>query len=83
MRIGEIINAGFVFFTFLFSIPAIIQSNDRVWMKIHGYLVVICASMTLIIGLIIWFLTLRTRSTLSTAWGNESREVQSLLQQRV
>ncbi|EEP79662.1 predicted protein [Uncinocarpus reesii 1704] len=34
------------------------------------------------LGLIIWFLTLRTRSTLNVAWGNETPEVQSLLQQR-
>ncbi|EAS30338.3 tetraspanin [Coccidioides immitis RS] len=81
-QLGEIINAGFVFFTFLLSIPAIIQSNDRIWMKIHGWMVVISGFITLIIGLIIWFLTLRTRSTLSDAWGNETPEVQSLLQQR-
>ncbi|WEW56752.1 hypothetical protein PRK78_002203 [Emydomyces testavorans] len=81
-QLGEIVDAGFIFFTFLLSIPGILQPNDRVWLKIHGWMVVVSGFITLIIGLVIWFLTLRTRSTLNTAWGQQTPQVQSLLQQR-
>ncbi|KAI1910008.1 hypothetical protein LOZ53_004545 [Ophidiomyces ophidiicola] len=81
-QLGEIISAGLVFFTFILSIPGILQPGDRVWIKIHGWMVVISAFTTLLIGLVIWFLTLRTRSMLNLAWGKEPARVQSLLQQR-
>ncbi|KAK2743696.1 phospholipid scramblase 1 [Onygenales sp. PD_40] len=77
-----IINSGFVFFTFLFSLPAIILPTDRLWLKIHGWLVVVCGIFTLCLGLTIWFETLKTRSNLGIMWGEQTPRVQSLLQQR-
>ena len=57
--------------------------GNRIWLKIHGWMVVVCAWFTLILGLIIWFDTLRTRSNLSTVWAQQTPQVQSLLQQKV
>ncbi|PGH08680.1 hypothetical protein AJ79_05962 [Helicocarpus griseus UAMH5409] len=77
-----IVNAGYVFFTFILSLPAILLRTDRVWLKIHGWFVVGCGIFTLCLGLSIWFETLTTRSTLGVMWGEQPAQVQSLLQQR-
>ena len=37
----------------------------------------------MVIGLVLWFDTLKTRSNLSTVWAAQTQEVQSLLQQKV
>jgi len=74
-------NAVMVFFTFLVSVPAIVMPMTRGWLKFHGYLTVICAIFTMIIGLSIWFDTLKTRRNLSTIWIAQPASTQSLLQQ--
>jgi hypothetical protein len=38
---------------------------------------------SMVIGLVLWFDTLKTRSNLSTVWAAQPQEVQSLLQQKV
>lgn len=57
--------------------------SSRLWLKLHGGLVVACAIVTLALGLRIWFLTLQTRSNLGLLWARQSRENQSILQQKV
>jgi len=76
------VNAIFIFATFLLSLPAIILPKNRFWLNVHGWLVVICALFTLVVGLDIWFETLKTRSNLAVAWGQQTPLTQSLLQQR-
>ena len=56
--------------------------TNRSFLKIHGYAVVFCAIFTLVVGLDIWFQTLNTRANLATVWGNQTTEMQSLLQQK-
>jgi len=80
---GAVANAIIIFVTFLASLPAIIMPMTRGWLKLHGYMVVICGVFTLIIGLDIWFTTLKTRSELSTVWSTQSAADQSLLQQEL
>jgi len=80
---AAVANAVVVFFTFLVSLPAIIMPMTRGWLKVHGYMVVVCAVFTLIIGLDTWFDTLRTRSNLSNVWALQSPSTQSLLQQEL
>lgn len=46
-------------------------------------MVVVCAIFTLVVGLRVWFDTLKTRANLSSLWGQQTPQVQSLLQQRV
>jgi hypothetical protein len=57
--------------------------TSRGWLKIHGYMVVVCMVFTLVIGLDIWFETLKTRENLSQLWNRQPNSVQSLLQQEV
>ena len=77
-----LVNAMFVFVTFLLSLPAFFPPTNRGWLRAQGWLVVICATFTLGLGLTVWLDTLQTRRNLSLVWGRQSRLVQSLLQQR-
>jgi len=74
-------NAVLVFVTFLISIPAMVMPTTRGWLKFHGYLVVVCAFYTMVLGLSIWFETLKTRRNLSSVWNAQPASSQSLLQQ--
>lgn len=82
-RLAAVANAILVFVTFLASVPAILMPSARGWLKLHGYLVVVCAVVSLVIGLTLWLDTLRTRSNLSAVWALQTPTVQSLLQQKV
>lgn len=83
MSVAAIANSVLVFFTFLVSVPAMVAPMTRGWLKFHGYLVVVCAIFTMLIGLTIWFDTLKTRQNLSDIWNVQPNTTQSLLQQRV
>jgi hypothetical protein len=76
-------NAIVVFVTFLISVPAMVMPMTRGWLKLHGYMTVVCAMFTMIIGLTIWFDTLKTRTNLSIVWNTQPNSTQSLLQQEV
>ncbi|KAF8428278.1 hypothetical protein EV426DRAFT_335548 [Tirmania nivea] len=75
-------NAILIFVTVLFSIPALLIPTSRSWLKFHGWLVVLCAIFTLILGLNEWLQTLTTRANLLTYWGEQPDNVQSLVQQK-
>jgi len=77
-----IVNAIIMFFTFLLSLPALALPMNRGWLKLQGWMLVLCSFFTLILGLFIWFDTLQTRKNLSVIWGLQGQDVQSLLQQR-
>ena len=81
--IAAVGNAVMIFVTFLISVPAIIMPMTRGWLKLHGYMVVVCALFTLVLGLDIWFDTLKTRSNLNVIWNKQPNSTQSLLQQEV
>lgn len=80
---AAIVNAIIMFVTFLTTIPALLMPTSRMWLKLHGYLVFACAMVSMVIGLVLWFDTLKTRSNLSTVWAAQPQDVQSLLQQKV
>lgn len=80
---AAIVNAIIMFVTFLTTIPALLMPTSRMWLKLHGYLVFVCAMVSMVIGLVLWFDTLKTRSNLSTVWAAQPQDVQSLLQQKV
>lgn len=65
------------------SVSGVLLPTDSAWLKVHGWLVMICALFTLMLGLDVWFQTLRARANLGVLWGSESAEMQSMLQQRV
>ncbi|KAJ8066828.1 hypothetical protein OCU04_004210 [Sclerotinia nivalis] len=76
-------NAVLIFISFLLSIPAMTLSTTRGWLKLHGYMVVVCGLFTLIIGLDIWFGTLRSKESLLNTWNAQSPTTQSLLQEEL
>lgn len=80
---GAIVNAIFVFITFVMSLLGIMLPGNRFWLKCHGYFVWFCAIFTMILGLDLWFQTLQTRANLDTLWGKQTAQTQSLLQQKV
>jgi len=77
-----VVNAIFVFATFVASLPALALPMNRSWLKIQGWSVVLCSFFTLILGLVIWFDTLQTQKNLGIVWMKQSMQVQSLMQQR-
>ena len=80
---GGLVNASFILAAFLLSLPALLLNTNKIWLKLHSWLVVACGIVTLVIGLDIWFSTLKTRNNLQSQWVQESKETQSLLQQKV
>ncbi|KAH9875030.1 hypothetical protein J1614_004518 [Plenodomus biglobosus] len=77
-----VVNAIFVFVTFLLSLPALFLPTNRGWLRTQGWLVVVCGTFTLGLGLAIWVETLQIRRNLSLIWGRETPLIQSLLQQK-
>ncbi|EAT85226.2 hypothetical protein SNOG_07760 [Parastagonospora nodorum SN15] len=80
--LAGVVNAIFVFVTFLLSLPGLFLPTNRGWLRAQGWLVIICATFTLGLGLAIWLETLQTRKNLSNIWGRERPLIQSLLQQK-
>lgn len=77
-----IVNAVFVFATFLMTLPGII-TPARSWIKIGAYMTVVCAIFSLIIGLDLWVLTLRTKENFQPVWNNQPASTQDLMQTAV
>lgn len=74
-------NAVLVFVTFMLSVPAMVIPSTRGWLKFTGYMTVACALYTMVLGLTLWFQTLRTRENLLPVWNALPSTSQSLLQQ--
>jgi hypothetical protein len=72
-----------VFITSALAIPSLVFRDSRFWLKLQGWMIVACSIFTLVLGLIIWIETLKTRAELSTVWGRQTVTVQSFLQQKV
>ncbi|KAI5921890.1 hypothetical protein F4810DRAFT_702088 [Camillea tinctor] len=74
-----IANAIMTFIVFLTTLPAI-TTNNRSWLKVAGYLVVVDAIFTLIIGVDLWIVTLRLKNTFFEIWVSQPPQVQDLMQ---
>jgi hypothetical protein len=83
MMVATIANAIIIFVTFVIFTPAIIMPMATNWLKVHGYMVLLCAVFTLVLGLDIWYGTLQTRNNLFAVWSAVPTSTQSLLQQKV
>jgi len=75
------VNAVIIFLTFLSSIPSFLMTKNRGFLRLHSWLLILCAIITLAIGLEIWFSTLKTRSNLNNLWALQTPQEQTLLQQ--
>ena len=76
------VNAVLTFLAFLVSIPGIVSTRNRFFFRLQSLLLISTALLTLVVGLIIWFSTLKTRSSLGTLWALQTSDEQKLLQQR-
>lgn len=67
---------------FAFTLPAI-AIPTRGWLKVSGYMIVVNAIFSTILGLYLWILTLRTKETFSAVWDAQTPQVQDLMQTTV
>ncbi|KAL2136052.1 hypothetical protein VTI74DRAFT_5632 [Chaetomium olivicolor] len=74
-----IVNAVFIFVTFLMTLPGLATSS-RKWLKLAGYMAVFCSIFTMILGLILWIQTLKTRGDFAPLFSAQTDEVKSLMQ---
>ncbi|KAK3693997.1 hypothetical protein B0T22DRAFT_437122 [Podospora appendiculata] len=72
-------NAVLVFLTFLITIPGLI-TPARVWLKLGSYMATICAMFSLILGLYLWILTLKTKEDFAPLFFAQKPAVQELMQ---
>jgi len=77
-----IANGVMVLAAFLLSLPTFALPTSRTWLKAHGWLVMVCALFTMVLGLMEWVTTLTTRANLETIWGQQTPQIQSMLQQK-
>ena len=83
MSKGSIVNAVLVFLTALVAIPGVLKSKDHRFLRAHSLLLVVCGTVSLVVGLIIWFETLQTRSMLGAIYAHQTQTMQSSIQQEV
>lgn len=74
-----IVNGIMVIAAFAFTLPAI-AIPTRGWLKVSGYMIVVNAMFSTILGLYLWILTLRTKETFSAVWDAQTPQVQDLMQ---
>ncbi|KAI6249475.1 hypothetical protein HI914_02762 [Erysiphe necator] len=77
---AAIANGILVLAIFVMSIPSIAMPRARGLLKLTGYFVFVSAVFTMVLGLTIWFETLKTRKNLLAIWKMQDVSVQSLLQ---
>ncbi len=77
-----IANAILIFVTFVVTIPGII-TPARSWLKLGGIMATFSALFSMIIGLYLWILTLKTREDFAPLWAAQPDDVQRLMQTEV
>lgn len=74
-----IVNAVFIFITFFVTLPGLATTARR-WLKAAGWMCVVCMIYTLILGLYLWILTLKTRNDFFPRFVEQSDRIKSLMQ---
>ena len=64
------------------TIPAI-ATHSRGWLKISAGFVTVTSTITLVLGLYIWILTLKTKEDFAPLWQAQTPEIQDLMQTAV
>jgi hypothetical protein len=64
------------------TLPGLATSSRR-WLKIAGYMAVVCAVFTMILGLYLWIFTLKTKEDFAPLFSAQSDNVKSLMQTSV
>lgn len=55
----------------------------RGWLKISGYFIVLNALFSIVLGLYLWIITLRTKENFAPVWNAQTPAVQDLMQTTV
>lgn len=71
-----------IFLTFLVTLPGLATSS-RGFLKLAGYMAFVCSIFTLILGLILWLLTLRLKGDFAPLFSAQPERVKSLMQETV
>jgi len=79
---ASMVNSVIMFIAFLLSVPAFFKRRDRTFLKLHAWIVVIAACLTLAIGIDIWFSTLETKKNLAPIWNKQTPQIQTMLQEK-
>ncbi|OTB03969.1 hypothetical protein M426DRAFT_59393 [Hypoxylon sp. CI-4A] len=74
-----IVNAIFIFVTFLATIPAL-ATNNRSMLKLAVYMIVVDAVFTMAIGVDLWIITLTMKNRFFDIWTAQNNQVQDLMQ---
>ncbi|KAL7621301.1 hypothetical protein AAE478_008621 [Parahypoxylon ruwenzoriense] len=74
-----IVNAIFTFVAFATTLPAL-ATNNRSWLKLAAYLIVVDAVFTMAIGLDLWIVTLKLKEQFLQIWTSQPTQVQDLMQ---
>ncbi|KAL2149910.1 hypothetical protein VTH82DRAFT_7586 [Thermothelomyces myriococcoides] len=70
-----IVNAVFIFVTFVTTLPGLATTSRR-WIKIAGYMAVVCLVFTTALGLDIWIKTLRLRAEFAPRFSAQTDDFQ-------
>ena len=82
MLAAGLANAALVFSTFFVTIPGMI-TPARIWLKIAGVMATLCAMYSMVIGLYLWILTLKTKQDFAPLWMAQTATVQDLMETTV
>ncbi|KAL1882064.1 hypothetical protein VTK73DRAFT_2473 [Phialemonium thermophilum] len=74
-----IVNAILIFATFVLTIPGIVMPT-RTWLKVGAWMTTACALFSMVIGLDLWILTLKTKEDFSALWIAQTAQVMDLMQ---
>ena len=77
-----VINAGCILATFLVTLVGFLTPG-RGWLKISGYLVMLCGLFTMCIGVFLWVMTLRLKENFASVYTAQDASVQELIQTSV
>ncbi|KAK0723917.1 hypothetical protein B0T21DRAFT_414267 [Apiosordaria backusii] len=74
-----IVNAVFIFLTFMVTLPGL-ATHSRGWLKLGAYMSTFCGVFSMILGLFLWILTLKTREDFAPLYWEQPASVQELMQ---
>ena len=80
--ISAVINGAFIFLTFVLAIPGFLRAKDKFFLRLHSWALIACGATSLVVGLIVWVSTLRTRTNLGDMWMQKSTAELSALQKQ-
>ena len=75
-------NGILVLLTFVLTVPGFALPK-RIWLKVSGYLVTICAVFTLCLGVFLWVMTMHIKKDFESVYLKQSSATQDMIQTSV